>query len=186
MVLCRSDETGLLVKFFGEKGDQKLSLPDFKQFLHDLQQKLHILEFMHYDYHNKQTIGGKDFARSLFCGGDIRFIDHYLQLVDSMDTKLAQYEFSQEDFLSYHSLVHHLRTLRVALLFYESIHGQPSQQAFEVLIRRLTDQKFRPEVTELVFYIFGDEEGKLKTKDFLNSLNGRVRDVGFVPSEFAS
>ena len=46
----RVSQGGLLTYFFGKKGDGKLTLKKFEEFLNKLHDEIVLLEFNHYDY----------------------------------------------------------------------------------------------------------------------------------------
>lgn len=152
-----------------------MKLPKFKDFLIDLNRKMLVLEFMHYDYHNKNLITAKDFARSMVAGMNIKSIDHYLSLIDSMDEKLAGYEFNQEDFEGFHDMVHSLRKLGVALHFCELIHGSLPMKELGLIVEHLTDHKMNQKVLEIAFYVFSDGKGNFDSNGFLKALSTRMK-----------
>lgn len=134
-----------------------------------------VLEFMHYDYHSKQLISAKDFARSMVAGMNVKSIDHYLNLIDSMDEKLAAYEFDQNDFLGFHELVHSLRKLGVALHFYELIHGSLPMKELGLIVEHLTEHKMNQKVLEITFCVFSDGKGNFDSTGFLKALSTRMK-----------
>lgn len=87
--VSRSKPVGILAKFFGEDGSKKLVLAEFKSFLHDLHNRFVLLEFNHYDYKSSKKIAGKDFARSMCCGADIKRVDSYLDKVNFENCSIA-------------------------------------------------------------------------------------------------
>lgn len=93
-----------------------------------------------------------------------------------MDETMAGYEINCDAFIAYHSLPNHYNEIEAALKFIESTTDVVSKQLFSKSIMKLTEIQLQRTVLEIIFYLFGDQNGNLKTKEFLKVLRSRVRN----------
>jgi len=168
---------GLLAQFFGEDGTKKLSFSEFAFFLRELQERLLIMEFRHYDYKNHGSVSGWDFARSLIAPADIRVVDKYLDKVASMDPELGNTRFDQKAFLSFYVLVDYAPLLKTGSRFFEQIHGPIGEKQFAGLVQRICDGLVLSNTQlAIISHLFGNESGKLDMHGLLNCLQNRRRN----------
>ncbi|CAD7695651.1 unnamed protein product [Ostreobium quekettii] len=165
-----------MARFFGEDGSKKLSLSEFKAFLRELQQRLLIMEFLHYDHNHSGVITGRDFARSLIASADVRIVDNYLDKVSSMDAALGNRRFNQEEFLSFFTLVNYTHLLRTGARFFQQVRGPLGKAEFAGLVQKICGGLVLPDSQlEIIFHLFGRPCGTLDINAFLDCLARRRR-----------
>ncbi|GMH33883.1 hypothetical protein BSKO_01717 [Bryopsis sp. KO-2023] len=139
---------GILARFFGDNGKKKLSLAEFKSFLRDLHEKMIMLEFAHYDYQSNGE-------------------------VSEMDPTLGNHQFTLKDFQDFHSLISRLQALSTALRFFSSTQGYVGRKEFKTVVRKVAGCDLSDVLVNIVFYMFGESEGKLNCNAFVDTFSRR-------------
>ncbi|KAK9834607.1 hypothetical protein WJX74_005603 [Apatococcus lobatus] len=166
--------SGIYATFFGQDGTQKLSLSMLEKFLNRLHLELVHLEFSFYDEKNTGFITGKDFARSIVAGADVKLIDSLLNRVDELDDRLASYKVSEQQFETFIKLERELQRLEVAIELYNRIAEKFDRSDLQRACRMITGHKLDPPLMDIIFHMFDtNHDGSLASKEFIKVLRQR-------------
>ncbi|KAK9847854.1 hypothetical protein WJX84_012039 [Apatococcus fuscideae] len=166
--------SGIYATFFGQDGSQKLSLDRLQRFLNRLHLELVHLEFSFYDENKTGFMTGKDFARSVVAGADVKLIDPLLNKVDELEERLASYQVSEEQFEMFVKLERELQRLEVAIELYNRIADKFDRSDLQRACRMITGHRMDPELIDIIFHMFDtNQDGSLASKEFILVLRQR-------------
>ncbi|KAL4418659.1 hypothetical protein ABPG77_007478, partial [Micractinium sp. CCAP 211/92] len=160
---AEGDLYGLMNTFFGADGRGQLSLATFRTFVADLREELLRLEFQYYDWRKQGWISGRDFAHSIVSCARLKHVDSYLDKCQAMPPELAGLQVTFQDFKQFREVWAQLRMLSVALEFLHNTNGCVRRSDLCWTVQHVLGVKLRPQLVDLLFYLFGD-----KAKDELN------------------
>jgi len=172
------DLGGLVANFFGVDGRKQLDLRAFRDFLHQLYDDIVRLEFAHYDYKHSGTILAVDFANSIAAAAEIRHVDKVLDKVSDMPESLKQRPITLKQFRELATLRRKLPQLAFALEFCNQVGVSVKKSDFNKLLKKTLAFQLSPAVLDVIFYLFGNEEGHLNGEGLVDALSRRDRLPG--------
>ncbi|PSC74405.1 ARF guanine-nucleotide exchange factor GNOM isoform B [Micractinium conductrix] len=162
---------GLLSAFFGADGRGQLSKEAFRAFVLELRDELLRLEFEWYDWRRQGAISGRDFAHSIVSCARLKHVDAYLDKCQAMPAELAGLRVSFEEFRQFRDVWRQLRLLSVALEFMKNTGGKVGRSEFAFTVLHVLGIKLRPQIVDVMFYLFGAEGDHLNVNYMYQVLN---------------
>lgn len=171
-------EGGLLTYFFGKKGDGKLTLKKFEEFLNKLHDEIVLLEFNHYDYKGTGFITYKDFAMSLVASGNVSDINKYLARVATLPPQPGS-GITLAEFKQVYRLRPRLHDMTVALNTYGGAMGSISKADFERAAKRVCHVELTPVQLDIMYHVFDlDGDGTLDAEELVHMISGKMVSGG--------
>ncbi|EIE18304.1 putative calcium binding atopy-related autoantigen 1 [Coccomyxa subellipsoidea C-169] len=169
------DETqGLLVTFFGKKGQDQLDLKHFAAFCTELHAELVRLEFLHYDIKGQGYISGTSFAHSLVSHCNMRNVDHFLSRIDNLPDKIKALKVTWAEFQQFAQLRQNVHKLAVALDFFYSTTDRIGRADFQRAVAKILGDTLAEDLVDVIFAIYDPkEQDNLAYKELLYALEKR-------------
>ncbi|BDA50970.1 Calcium uptake protein 1, mitochondrial [Coccomyxa sp. Obi] len=170
----KDESQGLLLTFFGPKGQDQLDLKHFAAFCTDLHAELVKLEFLHYDSKAQGYIPGISFAHSLVSHCRMQTIDQFLTRIDRMPDAVKTLKVTWKEFQQFAQLRQNVHKLAVALDFFYSTCARIGRADFQRAVAKILGQPLAEDMVDIIFAIYdADQDDDLAYKDFLYALQKR-------------
>jgi len=194
-VLSQDVNTGLATHFFGENGEDKLTVDEFIEFKTRLQEEVMFLEFCSYNP-RQGKITEIQFMEILLIHANFGNQKHQkvvkrfkkaFEMEDGEEGKIEKIGITFQDYLDFFSFLRSLRDVEMALSFH-TVAGQAiNKETFKQVAKLVAGVDLSDHIIDVVFCIFDEnQDDRLSNKEFIAVMKDKMfrglnkpKDTGF-------